>query len=1307
MDADSDDTEYALRPPSPHWCDTITRQLQREILGEISDDRAQNKPTDASPEHEQKSEEDDPPSTPSKRRTLSPGMAFQIPLEAEVLDAAISRRDTVSPEALKAVIKGAGGLEKKAQKKKSSPAKPRGTLETSEQLEEVLDSPARSTRSKTSSAGKRPSSATKPTSPVKTVEGRRKSTSVVNTSDSFTDTMFAPNLLEKDAARRPTLDPTAAASVVAALRREERGMSMSSSALEMDADSGDDQLKTSSKQVKSSKTSTREKASKQSLSPRKEPVISRKTAPPSKDSMSNKLPATESRKSSSPVQEASTPSKSRKSTSPLQEATTRKAPSPAKDRKSSTPPKDNSKRHATVDLSDGFSTLANSPQQSDDRRDDNGFLILNSGFGYFSAGGEDAADKRGEEASRKRVNVSEEHGGSSEKRTRTSRDGNDATMESMDIDSPLHAGMDSSFSANEQKATGNNNVTSPDELPPSRIPKLSMFSPPPRLRTPLKGILSARKERRNAETTPTKSVNFGPSQGAEFNHGSPSTSMTPMPAKDASRLFPLERVSSEEEPDDAETSLNSSILDKADSLDEEEPEQVTVPKLTQPKKSGFNLLQSRRSSLAVSKSTDKGQRRHSMRGFSPLDSRAAFQRRRRQTINVTRQASKTSSTTSFPAENPATSSQSPSAPGNNSFLRATDITQTTRIPYADSSASSDAGEDMEITGDYSITLGDTAGLQSQSLTGLPREEDTAEFSLGHLLAEFSVHELTKSAPESDLHDLPGSLGDLANEVASQSNHTQPPNDQNTTLDPIAEANETMTSLRNQSAMSLVSDESDDEYAAKRASLQVNLKAQFDRVSEPSQSPRRPPTPEPRSAPQITMEELLSSLDLNEESTFIGAAGNFFGEKTESLKDVVVACAHDTCSAVMERHAQDVSSWSSAVTEELSLLLHAKAPAVLSPENLDDAGREAIQELFDAEALVARTAWCQLQTQMEKQLTASLSVGAAALASDVKSLKDSVAAGVLKRQNELAAIKEMIAREEQMALLLDAIEEQQGAHDDYVKAVKDLEKECSSLSLEESVLQSRLKVLEGRAAELEPVTPEAVTLLRQEVLAAEEMLTIQESLSLWKIREATSSILRLSARFEDVLFDVEVCVDVHLRAPSMGGASTSIKVNESLKQTSYLPCEGDVVLVLQRLLLDPHYISRIADESELGDGIGGRTCSKLQVLENFICRSFRLLKELRELSTHFSMRYDKDHSTLWVDFLKFPSAAARIDVEGAQFSVGFSLLPVFPFTDYQTAVQVSRGQVSTDAVAKEIELVSRLESEYFTRVCRRLHDSFVR
>ncbi|UIZ29914.1 hypothetical protein KXD40_002899 [Peronospora effusa] len=1368
-DATGTDAAYALYTPSIRQEDSIKDQLQCEILGEIAVNRAQNDALNASlvtsetesdaasssarenqktgikdtenrqeQKQEHKTEEDEPLSSEEERQcTLSPSKAML--LQEETLDAAVSRRDTVSPETLKAVLRAAGdeGQQVTEKKQKKSLCKSRNSVELQhvterrEKEEEELrkdmaensvkrwmnfsdnvqDSPVRSTRSKS----KRPRSVTKKkiVPSDQSVDDRRKSTSMVDTSDSFTDLMFAPNFLEQDTERRTTLDPTEAAAVISALEKEMRYLS--NSTLEMESELDDDDRSLEQKRVSKMKTVTPSKLTKD-----------KKVSPPSKKN--NNSPKKVRRKKPS---SSSHDSARKKSPSPVKVAKSRTSPSPAKEPKgkeSLDPTMGNSMRRTTVDPGDALVMLEDISQlkQKDNRRqtiDEHGLLELVSAQGSPSAVNKDSA----KESSRKRANDLDVCGDASEKRVRPCND--DPTIESMDLDSPLHAESKLGSQAKNQQEISDSNQRSSDRLSASNISKPSLFSPPPgdpKIRTSLKGILSARKLRKNAadpvQTTPNKSVNFGPSQGAEFNHGSPSTSMTPMLAKDASRLFPLESpASSEEESDDAETSLNTSILDEADSVDEKEPIKVGVLTTTQLKKPGFDLLQSRRSSFLGLKTTEKRRRRQSMRGYSPLDSQTEARRRRRQTINVTRQTPTVVSAmaTSFTLNE--SSSASSLSPSNNSFSRATNILETGRMPYADSSASSDTGEDMEITGDYSHMLDrDATGKQSMLSASQPRDEDTAEFSLGHLLAESSVYELTKSVQESDHQDLPGSLGDLANEVEvySQDSLTGGAflrlNDQDATLDPIQEKDETMTSSRSQSMMSLDPNESDEEYTADFESLHVNLKAKFDRVSTDGEAnSQRQASPEALPVHLITMEELLASVALNEQNALVGMDDAFFQEEAESSdnpKNVKLACAYDTCSKVVERHTRDVSSWSIAVTEELSSLLSIKAPAVFSPGTLDDAGRKAIQELYATEAMVARTGWCQLQAQVENQLASSLSVGADLLANDVRSLKDCVSAGTLRRQNELAAIKEMIDREEQMGLLLDAIEEQQGAHDEYATAVKDLEKECSSLSLEESVLQSRLNVLEGRAAELEPVTSEAASLFEQEVLATEEMLAIQESMSVWKIREATASALQLSARFEDVLFDVEICVDVHVGSSLMGETCVSIKTNEVLKhkeRSMYLPYESDVVLVLQRLLLDPHYISQIADESDFGDQNDGHTLSKLQILEHFINRSFRLLKELRELSTRFAMRYNEEDSALWVDFLKLPSAVSRIDAECVQFSVGFSLLPVYPYTDYQTAVQVPHGQVSCDAIVKEIELVSRQEPKYFTRVCRQLHESFAR
>uniref|UniRef100_A0AAV1TCK3 Uncharacterized protein n=1 Tax=Peronospora matthiolae TaxID=2874970 RepID=A0AAV1TCK3_9STRA len=146
-----------------------------------------------------------------------------------------------------------------------------------------------------------------------------------------------------------------------------------------------------------------------------------------------------------------------------------------------------------------------------------------------------------------------------------------------------------------------------------------------------------------------------------------------------------------------------------------------------------------------------------------------------------------------------------------------------------------------------------------------------------------------------------------------------------------------------------------------------------------------------------MRELFSFVALNEEDALVEVCVAFFGEEGESFNDQAV-----------DRHTRDVSSWSGAVAEELSSLLDIKAPAVFSSDVLDDSGRKAIQKFANA------------------------------LANDVKSLKDSVSSDTLKRQDELRAMQEMIDREEQIALLLDVIEEQQGAHAEYVTTVSGLE-----------------------------------------------------------------------------------------------------------------------------------------------------------------------------------------------------------------------------------------------------------------------------
>jgi hypothetical protein len=85
----------------------------------------------------------------------------------------------------------------------------------------------------------------------------------------------------------------------------------------------------------------------------------------------------------------------------------------------------------------------------------------------------------------------------------------------------------------------------------------------------LKSCLSSKKRRKSISRTPaspsaTKKVGFGSSSAAEFNRGSPSNKLTPMPSRAAKELYPLEEdeiKSKQQKDDDENTAMNTSILE--------------------------------------------------------------------------------------------------------------------------------------------------------------------------------------------------------------------------------------------------------------------------------------------------------------------------------------------------------------------------------------------------------------------------------------------------------------------------------------------------------------------------------------------------------------------------------------------------------------------------------------------------------------------------------------------------------------------------------------------------------------------------
>lgn len=866
-------------------------------------------------------------------------------------------------------------------------------------------------------------------------------------------------------------------------------------------------------------------------------------------------------------------------------------------------------------------------------------------------------------------------------------------------------------------------IGTPEQVPVSVVNEgPAIFSPPPASTMPLKSCFSAKK-RKAGPDTPSKSVNFGPSQGAEFNLGSPSTSMTPMAAKKARAMFPLDKpspVSSEsdmDEDDDEETSLNSSILDEADARDsddnedhEQEEKQVEQEEQVSLEKQITNvsitdIFPHRRASIPANKSTDRNSRRYSLRGMSPLDNQANARRQRRRTINVTSSSSPTTDVSTVSSSAPALIT---------SFLSSSDVVSQleNRVPYADSSETSDEGEDMEITGDYSV-LADAAmalhtASQDRIVTSVSSSTTVNRFTESTAVVDQSANDQQDAAE--DTVEL-GSLGDLVAESdgyeAQTASSGMPALD--ASLGPIQEEEEDRASSAAPSMMSLDSSDDESELGSpeRRKSLAVNLSMEFERVgltspteNEGSSARHSSKSPKKRSPPkkQMSMEELLSLAKL-EEVESSGTSNDHLekiAEEIQNLDGLVRLSFSDACKDVVQWHIEEISSWASGSSDVLPSLLNEHAPAFLNHESVDEARIEAIQKLYSMETSSVLSGCSQWLTKMETQLTNNLNSCAAELSKDVKALQDQVSNDMAKKETEFAALMDLIEREKKMSEMLDAIDEQQVVRDEYAVAVDALENECASLSLEESVLQRQLQAMKGKVSSNEVTSKAAFNELQQSVLEHEELFVIQESLNIWSVHEATSSHLKLGAQFEDVLFDVDVTVDV-VFDHGQGNSPTSYRLAESfstdvksqvkLRQTGrnlYISAEHDVVYLIQQKLLDSVQLSPFAvkkrtrttrrswsteNNASLQEMVGQ--------LERLLSRSFQFLRELRTLSKQFPLTYSMDDSMLWIEFITFPSAVANSDDSssiGAKFAVGFRVTNAFPFTDLDAVIQVNYGEV---------------------------------
>lgn len=1008
---------------------------------------------------------------------------------------------------------------------------------------------------------------------------------------------------------------------------------------------------------------------------------------------------------------------------------------------------------------------------------------------------------------------------------------------------PRSATTTSTAQDREEKTSGRESVRGGDKSDRQSI--LAKFSSPAqssRIKTPLKSILSAKKPKAGPITTPTKSVNFGPSQGAEFNLGSPSTSMTPMLAKDARRMFPLDGTSSppslqelDEEEEDEETSLNTSLLDEADAIDSDDAEQ----KEERDDDDTTEMAISRLSFLTRNRSPEN-RRRYSLRGVSPMDNQANARRLRRNSVAAVVRSPVSARKLKGIGPYALQSAPAPPSASKSNFLAQTDDAEPQgRTAYADSSASSDAGEDMEITGDFSAFV-QAGGNMFASNSKAPAattpsfrfrsqvqetkessspfgdslvEDETVELgSLGDLVAESAAYDeahqsraqqqqstsqksstFVQGEDDSQAPAL-GSLSDLAREGEEQSPranrlssttmrrfnslHYSQLDDQDITLDPIMEEEEDAANSSAPSMMDMETseDESDAEYDERRKSLVVNLSSKFERVGSGTpksrtapesevtaadlgarirsplrQSPRRKSVAsEAPTVPLISMEELLATANLQTEASTtpddhfndLYSPSTGAGSTVDAIKRASISNA---CKDIVKWHIDEISSWSAGLTDVLGSLLSEKAPAMFSPELFDESGVGAVKALHDLETARVQSGLCQWRTKMESEIGEKLEASADELEKDVRTLKQRIAKDTATRQSELAALQELIDREKQMSELLDAIEEQQSVRNEYAAAVDVLDTQCASLSLEASVLEDQLRVVENLAANGNLISAETAAELERQVLNVEEISAIQGSLSVWRIGVATSSHLKLSAQFDDVVVRVELQVDVVLNGSELssnGGFSTDVASSVTLKRrrrSSYLAeADSDIVRLVQQKLFDPVQLSRFirtTNSSQHGDDQRldrpRRICALLQELERYVTLSHRFLRELRLLSAQYAVEFIAEESVLWVEFLNFTP------LREAKFVVGFAILDEFPFSNFETSVHVVYGpvrlsfpvpclwcpedlptnrefcvfcfaQVSPDDIRVEIEAEAAKQSEYeyISRICERLRNAFV-
>ncbi|EQC29741.1 hypothetical protein SDRG_12513 [Saprolegnia diclina VS20] len=829
------------------------------------------------------------------------------------------------------------------------------------------------------------------------------------------------------------------------------------------------------------------------------------------------------------------------------------------------------------------------------------------------------------------------------------------------------------------------------------------FASPPMKRTlatPLKSCLSARKPKppTNNATTPTKTLTFGPPTGAEFRASDPSTAMTPMCERTAKAMFPLEK---DEDAEDEETSVNSSILDEADLLADDDHASAYA----------FGPMQSPR------RGSPRRKLPHPVVGVSPLDNLTEARRKRR--------ASFSAKDMPAPSRRQSLLGVNVMADDSNAFIagsakkpihrtKARGATPPKSTPFVDSSSED---EDIDVTGEYFtmppalVVAPTTNGLDdlladnslSMPLTASSSTEGALDDDVS--MAFLNVAPAMTDDGQDPTLDL-GPVGPLASDPSLFSQESSFVPSSMETLAPILEESDL-------SRMDMSSDDDDDdededenaEYQRRRQSVVVNLSGRFEKLGSsgkkkkttskhallPLEDLPRPAALDlsddslnsslddvdmqdddnlavvdtdsvvPVDVPPVTLEALFAKLDVARIHTSVDAI--MAGGPVTALQHVSpyevdvrtsLASAQDELTSFIDELATVMETASGMhVPTHLAALYH-NGPLPSS-----------LATFYELKAYLVLGGWLEWRTKLEQARTTCLRPLLQSASSDKATLDAATATLGLKEDQEGHIVDGLLANEKATRAELETIEEQLVIRAELTGRLHALSRQVDSLHKTLSTHAAQTATLEARHANASMDVSEATLATQLDATkAAQETYQLASGVLKWRCLSVSAVAVALALQCKVWNATVHVALDVDLSA-AVPTASFAVHSSPSVEVLG---------TDLQRVLFDTTALEKAA---KLTLRSHDDVPTLLQTAEVTLLRAARVHKEVLFLETDHTVSVND--KTLQV---RFTSQRRKI-----RFGVTWRLSPNVLFEPLTFALTDVTGLTK----AQERAILDRLET----------------